>query len=390
MACATEGIYLLQTRELITMNKNIYKIGRSFNLNKRMKQYPKESNLILLVECCNSVKCEAELLKIFRKQFIESKKYGNEYFEGDKEKMKKLIFNYIEKETEDVIKEKEKIMKQKEKEKEIVNNKTCSKCKTEFKYIGNLKRHLLKSTNCKISIEEVDNIIEKINSKIDDVKTDNVKTDDVKTDDVKTDDVKTDDDKINTDIIYPFTCEKIPNWSISKFESILKSYNPVIEMLNLIYLDNQNYNFFKYNMSKKVISYLDTNKVIKTIDEETFKKHLLDKCINIFKFMFQSINFVAEEDVEEDSYVNFKREYNCKNKYNTMFKIISDIENFFYTSKKYSNLQIFLETHIRARNSQIKVKVLKFINNGNFKLIEKTKISKYLFNEKPNHPHLIT
>ena len=106
--------------------------------------------------------------------------------------------------------------------------------------------------------------------------------------------------------------------------------------------------------------------------------------------MFQSINFVAEEDVEEDSYVNFKREYNCKNKYNTMFKIISDIENFFYTSKKYSNLQIFLETHIRARNSQIKVKVLKFINNGNFKLIEKTKISKYLFNEKPNHPHLIT
>ena len=41
MAYATEGLYLLQTRELIMLKTNIYKLGRSFNLCNRMSQYPK-------------------------------------------------------------------------------------------------------------------------------------------------------------------------------------------------------------------------------------------------------------------------------------------------------------------------------------------------------------
>ena len=95
MACATEGIYLLQTRELIMLKTNIHKLGRSFNLYKRMSQYPKNSNINLLMECSDSIKCEKELLKIFKKEFIQSKEYGSEYFEGDKSKMKNIIFNYI-------------------------------------------------------------------------------------------------------------------------------------------------------------------------------------------------------------------------------------------------------------------------------------------------------
>ena len=357
MACATEGIYLLQTRELISMNKNIYKIGRSFNLNKRMKQYPKESNLILLVECCNSVKCEAELLKIFRKEFKESKKYGNEYFEGDKEKMKKLIFNYIEKETEDVIKEKEKVMK----EKEIVNNKTCSKCKTEFKYIGNLKRHLLKSTNCKISIEEVDNIITNITSK---------------NDDIKTDDVKTDDNKININIIKPVNFENVPNLSLFKFESIFTSSKPLFEMLKIIYLDKQNNNFFKYNMSRKSISYLNTQKIITTIDEDTFKIYLLNISIKMFKSILESIKFIAKEDLEEDFEEDFQENVNKyshidlikwydsidkKYSYKTILNIISNIEHNFDTSYQDIELQLFLETHIREKNRELKLNILNYI-----------------------------
>ena len=43
-----EGIYLIHTRELFTLNKNIYKIGRSHNIENRMKNYPQGSKIIFL------------------------------------------------------------------------------------------------------------------------------------------------------------------------------------------------------------------------------------------------------------------------------------------------------------------------------------------------------
>ena len=42
-----KGCYLLRTREFKNLNDNIYKIGRSINLNKRIKNYPNNSELIL-------------------------------------------------------------------------------------------------------------------------------------------------------------------------------------------------------------------------------------------------------------------------------------------------------------------------------------------------------
>ena len=44
--------------------------------------------------------------------------------------------------------------------------KTCPRCKTEFKYTSYLKRHLLTSASCSISVEEVENIIVSKNSDI--------------------------------------------------------------------------------------------------------------------------------------------------------------------------------------------------------------------------------
>ena len=88
-------IYLLQEREFINSNSNIYKIGKTEQENlKRFKNYPNDSKLILHITCKNCHICEKDILKIFREQFIQKKEIGNEYFEGCYMKMMKIIFSY--------------------------------------------------------------------------------------------------------------------------------------------------------------------------------------------------------------------------------------------------------------------------------------------------------
>ena len=211
MACQTEGIYLIQIKDIVITNNNIYKIGRSHNIITRIKKYPKGSSAIVLLECCNSVQCEKDLLSIFKQKFTQNKYYGLEYFEGDKIDMMEVIckevkkYNDIEKEKLDAVKkikeiekieidsktedkkdiikeliieesiieeEPNKLQKENDKhkldinEKELIkeNNKlnlinianmknkdctTCSKCNTEFKYHSYLVRHIKTAVKCK-------------------------------------------------------------------------------------------------------------------------------------------------------------------------------------------------------------------------------------------------
>ena len=195
MACLTEGIYLIHIREFIITNKNIFKLGRSHNIDKRMGRYPKGSSIIAQLECCNSVQCEKELLVIFKSKFKQNKYYGIEYFEGDKYDMMDVIcnevkkFNNIEKEKVDAVKKfkeiekleidrkkkeeervkaitiKEQKHKEEDKDKEekekkkiiVINNKIINKntdrkcvyCNHQFKYPSYLKNHLKISYHCK-------------------------------------------------------------------------------------------------------------------------------------------------------------------------------------------------------------------------------------------------
>ena len=201
MACLTEGIYLIHIREFIITNKNIFKLGRSHNIDTRMGRYPKGSSIIAQLECCNSVQCEKELLVIFKSKFKQKKYYGIEYFEGDKYDMMDVIcnevkkFNNIEKEKVDAVKKfkeiekleidrkkkeeervkaitiKEQKHKEEDKDKEekekkkiiVINNKiinkntdrTCTKCKTIFKYPSFLQTHMKESVRCKFSEKEL-------------------------------------------------------------------------------------------------------------------------------------------------------------------------------------------------------------------------------------------
>jgi hypothetical protein len=93
---STNYIYLVKEREFIKTNENIYKIGRSKQENtKRFLQYPKGSELILQEVCIDCIKTEKMIINEFKKHFIHRKDIGNEYFEGDYLKMRKIVWGYI-------------------------------------------------------------------------------------------------------------------------------------------------------------------------------------------------------------------------------------------------------------------------------------------------------
>jgi hypothetical protein len=81
-------IYLIQTRESIKCNENIYKIGKTTQCdNKRFMQYPKGSNQPLQIDVDDCHLFEKQIIKIFDIKFKQIKEYGREYYEGDKDEM---------------------------------------------------------------------------------------------------------------------------------------------------------------------------------------------------------------------------------------------------------------------------------------------------------------
>ena len=171
-----------------------------------------------MLNCNNSIACEKYLINLFKTKFTQKTYYGTEYFEGDKKMMIREIIKYItsvydkedaedkvnnnvesvvgtvvgvvalvsvngnEKGDRKIKKDKKKVVKNEEnvvKEKKesvdniIIKNNIldkpkyfCPKCKNDFKFECLLKRHLNISSRCKISSEEINNIIDNINKNI--------------------------------------------------------------------------------------------------------------------------------------------------------------------------------------------------------------------------------
>lgn len=67
------SIYLLQEREFINSEKNIYKIGKTKNVKSRMYGYPKGSEIKILHECDDCDKSEKDLIKLFDEKFTQRK-----------------------------------------------------------------------------------------------------------------------------------------------------------------------------------------------------------------------------------------------------------------------------------------------------------------------------
>ena len=90
-------IYLLHPREHIRLSEPVYKIGRTTReFSKRMKEYPKDSKIILFIDVIDCVQMETKLLQIFKNMFKQRTEFGREYFEGDKNLMIKTIVNEVE------------------------------------------------------------------------------------------------------------------------------------------------------------------------------------------------------------------------------------------------------------------------------------------------------
>ena len=88
-------VYLLQEREFVKSNENVYKIGKSIQRNcRRIDEYPKFSEIILILEVDNCNLIENLIIREFNKSF-EGTEYGNEYFKGDKLEMKKKMLEIV-------------------------------------------------------------------------------------------------------------------------------------------------------------------------------------------------------------------------------------------------------------------------------------------------------
>lgn len=99
----THYIYLIQEREFIKTNENIFKIGRTEKENyQRFQQYPNGSILLFQMICRNCKSVECEILQQFKSQFTQKQEIGNEYFQGDYKLMIDIIYSVIKNNNNDV------------------------------------------------------------------------------------------------------------------------------------------------------------------------------------------------------------------------------------------------------------------------------------------------
>ena len=89
-------VYLLQEREFVNSKEQIYKIGKTMQLNsKRFAQYPKGSILLLQVVCLDCNICETQIIQLFTHKYTRRRDIGSEYFEGDYNGMIADIFGIV-------------------------------------------------------------------------------------------------------------------------------------------------------------------------------------------------------------------------------------------------------------------------------------------------------
>ena len=90
-----EYIYLVQERESIRCNDNIYKIGKTTQKPmKRMRAYPTGSKLWITILVNNSSVAETDLIEIFKIKFKQIRSIGKEYFFGNPIDMMNEIIKY--------------------------------------------------------------------------------------------------------------------------------------------------------------------------------------------------------------------------------------------------------------------------------------------------------
>lgn len=88
-------IYLIYEREFMRLGDNVYKIGRTDNVKRRLTQYPKGSRLLFSIYTPDCLTAERELIRHFNGAYKHRGDIGREYFEGESHEMINVITDYV-------------------------------------------------------------------------------------------------------------------------------------------------------------------------------------------------------------------------------------------------------------------------------------------------------
>jgi len=90
-------IYIIQEREFVNTNENVYKIGRTENIIRRFSDYPKGSKLFLSFLVSDMYEIENEIKEQLCKTIKCRRDIGTEYYEGEINEVTKEVLSVISK-----------------------------------------------------------------------------------------------------------------------------------------------------------------------------------------------------------------------------------------------------------------------------------------------------
>jgi len=372
-----EGIYLLKTREFVNSNQEIYKIGRSNNLSKRILNYPNKSVLHLMIECNDSILHEKNLIKIFTSKYKQKREYGKEYFSGVLNEMKDDIINYLNP-----------IMNNKQYkmiiDTIIIDRQTFIDDKTLFRHQMDLAQCIVHyptgTITNKIKTDKILQLEYKLNKIVEQNLTKpnvlifNTINDIDNNDNV--DNIININNNIdnNIPIVYPFGYENIYFLSDNEMIEILTSNNCLINAMHKIYSNDENKNFMKRNVKVDTVTVIDKSCNIRVIFDDMFKRQILKQTFDSLKLMFN----------------------HCKNKLNIEYQIMLwqnlrildksiqkniKLQNINQMDNEIQEIMDIIKSMIFQENESIKSK-------KHFNAIKKSLVNKdfkRVFDEKLNH-----
>jgi hypothetical protein len=84
-------LYIIQLREFVKNNEQVYKIGKTKNIHNRCRNYPKQSILMYSIRTDKISEKETLLKSNLKQKLLQRTDLGYEYFEGDLKTIKSEI-----------------------------------------------------------------------------------------------------------------------------------------------------------------------------------------------------------------------------------------------------------------------------------------------------------